>query len=147
MVKNTISEKPTKTEPGRIYSTISDGGRLIAKVDCRFGSTEILVDWLGSEYAYGLASFVEGELGRSRVGVIYGLEVDVDYRRMGIASDLVKDSINLLAKRKVKSIFIQASSELGTDEDVLVDFYKKFGFQVVGRSGDSADDPILVGRL
>jgi GNAT superfamily N-acetyltransferase len=77
------------------------------------------------------------------IGVLYGLDVVEGSRRRGLGSFLVKEVLDLLRKAKVRLVWIQASSGLGTPEEVLIAFYEGLGFKLCCRTEDAANDPAL----
>jgi ribosomal protein S18 acetylase RimI-like enzyme len=58
----------------------------------------------------------------SALGGIGPLGVDVDYRKINLGFHIVAEAVNILIDRKVSDIIIDWTS--------LMDFYRKFGFEV-----------------
>lgn len=55
------------------------------------------------------------------------LYVDINYRRMGIATTLLEYCHDLISKEKCESIGLVVKG----DNDIAIKFYKKLGFKIV----------------
>lgn len=60
-----------------------------------------------------------------KIGYIDYLFIDNNYRRKGIAKDLIKEFTKILRKRKIKKIKLGVN----INNDVAINFYKNLGFK------------------
>lgn len=69
---------------------------------------------------------------------ILKIAVDGQYRRQGIGSELVKESISQLSTQKTKILHLEVRS----DNDSATLFYEQLGFKLVGKRKRYYKDPI-----
>lgn len=80
------------------------------------------------ENKHEIVGFLLGSLAADE-GEILSLGVDVQYQRLGIASELLSAFLKKLKDESVKRVFL----EVGVDNIAAKMLYKKYGFEVVGR--------------
>jgi GNAT superfamily N-acetyltransferase len=133
--------------PADVEILIEDGAERVGRAHLVYGPPDRLIPWLRSIYAYGMADHLEEE-SRNPVGLIEYVEVHPAYRGKGLGRRLMREAIALLVKKRVKVVYLQASSSVGgVSEDVLVRLYEGLGFENLGPLSDVSGDPLMALEL
>ena len=133
--------------PADIEISLKDGKVQIGRAHAVYGVPKRVASWLRSVHADGLSERISGE-DRSPVGILEYVEVDQDYRGQGLGRRLVEELLGVLDQKGVQVVYLQASADVGgIPERALVRLYEGFGFKEIGRTGDHADDPVMILEL
>lgn len=88
--------------------------------------------WFLAEEDGGIVGFIDGKIEKKdlffrerKVGAIYHLFIEKDYRNRGIGTELIKVFVGWLKANKIKFVELNVSPRNGT----AIKFYEKMGFK------------------